>query len=89
MTVLQRIRFRKVKIMLDYEVLINHKAAHQDAVRKIRNAQFVEDLRENEKAQPRRLRFHLHVHLPRFSGFRLALRRQPNCTQAQTPLNAH
>jgi len=74
--------------MLDYEVLMNYRSEHRQLARKIRNAQFAEALREIEKAQPRRLRFHLHLRLPRFSGLRLNLRRQPNCPQAQTPLNA-
>jgi hypothetical protein len=68
----------------DYEVFLRLKTDRDQLARKVRNAEFVKAATQDthEKAQPRRLRFHLH--LPRLSGFRLGRRRQPRCT----PLNA-
>ena len=66
----------------DYEVFLRLRTDRNQLARKMRDAQFVEDATRIEKAQSRRLRFHLH--LPHLSGFRLG-RRQPRCT----PLNAH
>jgi len=74
--------------MNDYEAMFKFKVDRDQSLRRMRNALLAQELREIEKAQPRRLRFHLHLRLPRFSGLRLNLRRQPNCPQAQTPLNA-
>ena len=71
--------------MNDYEVFLRLRTDRDQLARKMRDAQFLEDATRIEKAQSRRLRFHLH--LPRFSGFRLRLRRQPRCTHA--PLSAH
>ena len=69
--------------MNDYEALLKLRTDRAEFARKMRNAQFVHALREDEKAQPRRLRFHIRIRLPRFAGFRS--RRQPECT----PLNAN
>ena len=74
-------------MMNEYEVLVRMRNDREQLPNKVRNAQFVEDARGIEKAQPRGLRFHLNLHLPRFSGFRLSLRRQPRCIHE--PLNAH
>jgi len=69
----------------EYEVFLRLKTDRAQLARKVRDAQFVEDATRIEKAQSRGLRFHLRLHLPRLSGFRLGRRRQPQCT----PLNAH
>ncbi len=72
----------------EYEVLMRVRTDRNQFERKLRDAQFVEDALGIEKAQPKRLRFHLH--LPHFSGLRLfrffRLRRQPRCTHE--PLSA-
>ncbi len=71
--------------MNDYEVFLRLKTDRDQLARKMRDAQFVEDATRIEKAQPRGLRFHLH--LPRISGLRLSFRRQPRCT-IHAPLSA-
>jgi len=74
--------------MNEYEALLRIKTDRDHSMRNLRNALLVQELREIEKAQPRRLRFHWHFRfrLPHFSGLRLPFRRQPRCTS--TPVNA-
>ena len=71
--------------MNDYEVFLRLRTDRDQLARKMRDAQFIDDALGIEKAQPKRLRFHLR--LPHFGGFRLSLRRQPRCTHE--PLSAH
>ena len=72
--------------MNDYEVFLRLKTDRDQLTRKMRDAQFIEDATRIEKAQPRRLRFHLR--LPHLNGFRFfRLRRQTTCTHE--PLSAH
>ena len=70
--------------MNEYQAFLNMRSHRIEMERHLRNAQFVADLREIEKAQPRRLRFHLRF--LSLNGFRLRLHRQPRTTH--TALNA-
>ena len=75
--------------MNEYEVFLNMRTNRIESERRLRNAQFAAELRENEKAQPHRLRFHVHLRLPRFLGFRLFRRQQRHTCTTTTPVNAH
>ena len=79
-------RIQEPKIMNEYEAMIKHKTSLELSARRMRNALLAQDLREIEKARPQRPRFHFQIRLPRFSRFRLPLRRQTLC--ASTQLNA-